>query len=77
MSKNWTLIVGHADRTVKWGRPVAIEIHERVHAIWIEGDEFSAGSQNTNYLTCATRRIGKMMDQATEQNAVKAAIGEL
>ena len=72
MCEHRPLILGHADRTVKRRGAVAIQIHERVHAVRIERDERTAGLQDAEGFGRTTRGIGKMMHQSAEQDAIKA-----
>src|SRR5262245_52787982 len=76
MGEDRALVLGHADRAVERRGTVAVKVHERVHAVWIEGDEASARPQHPMHLPGAARGVRQVVDDAAEQYAVKACIGK-
>ena len=70
------LVRGHAERAVERRGAVAVEPHERIHPVGIEGDEAPLRAQHAGDLGGAARGIGEMMHHAAQQHAVEARVGK-
>src|SRR5262245_57448612 len=62
--KNGPLVRGDAERAVERGGMIAIEPHERIHAVRVKCDEAPAGPQNAKDFGRTGGRIGEMMHHA-------------
>ena len=67
------LVLGDADRAVKWRRPVPIKPHERVHAVGVVGNEAPTRPEHAPHFLGEAARIREMVDEAAVQHAVEAA----
>src|SRR5579884_635390 len=70
--QHWALVLGDADRTIKWRGAVAIEPHEWIHAVGVEGDEPAPAPEHPFDLAGQPPGVGNMMHQPGEQHPVQA-----
>ena len=72
--QNGPLVLGDTDRTIKWRGAVAIEPHERIHPVGVEGDEAPARLEHSANLAREPPWVGKMMHQPAQQRAVQTLV---